>query len=55
MKTKPKDKDIKKSPKKPSKTTNSKKAAKKEALGSGWHALLLLFLSLLAGAWMLFR
>lgn len=55
MKAKPKDEDQKKSPKKTSKTASPKKAAKKEALGSGWHSLLLLLISLLAGAWMMFR
>lgn len=55
MKVKSKDKDQKKSNKKANKSTNSKKTVKKEALGSGWHPLLLLLLSLLAGAWMMFR
>jgi hypothetical protein len=54
MKKKPKDKQHQKSNKK-EKSTSSKKAVKKEALGSGWHPLLLLVLSLLAGAWMMFR
>jgi hypothetical protein len=55
MKAKSKDKDQKKSNKKTSKSASAKKATKKEALGSGWHPLLLLVLSLLAGAWMMFR
>lgn len=54
MKVKSKDKDQKKSNKKTNKSTNSKKTVKKEALGSGWHPLLLLVLSVLVGVWMLF-
>jgi hypothetical protein len=52
-------KAAKKDSSKPSKKTNKaakpKKTPKKEALGSGWHSLLLLIISLLAGAWMMFR
>lgn len=55
MKAKSKDKDQKKSNKKSNKSASSKKTIKKEALGRGWHPLLLLALSLLAGAWMMFR
>lgn len=54
MKTKLKNKDQKKSNKKTNKAAGLKKTVKKEAVGSGWHPLLLLALSLLVGAWMMF-
>lgn len=54
MKSTSNNKDHKKSNKKTSKSLGSKKTAKKEALGSGWHPLLLLVLSVLVGVWMLF-
>ncbi len=51
---KPNDQKLKKKKNLSKKAGRAKKAAKKEARGKGWHPLVLLVASLLAGAWMLF-